>query len=81
VLAERDRWVAAVVGAKFEARITLTYPVLESSRNAVFLVAGEEKRAALGRLRRGDGSLPAARLHPTGTLWIFGDAATVGAVS
>ena len=25
--------------------------------------------------------LPAARLHPTGTLWIFGDAAAVGAVS
>ena len=47
VLAERDRWVAAVVGAKSEARITLTYPALESSRNAAFLVAGEEKRAML----------------------------------
>jgi 6-phosphogluconolactonase len=80
VLAERDSWVAAVVGAKSEARITLTYPVLESSRNAAFLVVGEEKRAALARLRRGDDSLPAACLHPTGTLWIFGDAAAVGAV-
>lgn len=81
VLAERDRWVAAVVGAKSEARITLTYPVLESSRSAVFMVAGEEKRATLARLRRGDDSLPAARLHPTGTLWIFGDAAAVGALT
>jgi len=81
VLAERDLWVAAVVGAKSEVRITLTYPVLESSRNAVFLVTGEEKRAALARLRRGDDSLPATRLHPTGALWIFGDAAAVGAVS
>jgi 6-phosphogluconolactonase len=81
VLAERDRWVAAVVGAKSEARITLTYPVLESSRSAVFLVAGEEKRATLARLRRGDDSLPAARLHPTGMLWIFGDAAAVGALT
>src|SRR5665213_1954582 len=72
VLAERDRWVAAVVGAKSETRITLTYPALESSRNAAFLVAGQEKRAVLARLRRGDGTLPAARLHPTGTLWIFG---------
>lgn len=81
VLAERNRWVAAVVGAKSEARITLTYPVLESSRNAAFLVAGEEKRAVLARLRRGDESLPAARLHPTGTLRIFGDAAAVGAAS
>jgi 6-phosphogluconolactonase len=75
VLAERDRWVAAVVGAKSEARITLTYPALESSRNAAFLVAGEEKRAIFARFRRGDSDLPAARLCPTGTLWLFGDAA------
>jgi 6-phosphogluconolactonase len=75
VLAERDRWVAAVIGAKSEARITLTYPALESSRHVAFLVVGEEKRAMLDRLRRGDASLPAARLRPTGALWIFGDAA------
>ncbi|MGD0076984.1 MAG: 6-phosphogluconolactonase [Candidatus Binataceae bacterium] len=75
VLAERDRWVAAVVGATSEARITLTYPALESSRSAVFLVAGEKKRAIFARLRRGDNDLPAARLRPTGTLWLFGDAA------
>jgi 6-phosphogluconolactonase len=81
VLVERDRWVAAVVGAKAEARITLTYPALESSRNAAFLVSGEAKRAMLDRLRRGDDSLPAARLHPTGTLWIFGDAAAVGTLT
>ncbi len=80
VLTERDRWVAAVVGAKSETRITLTYPALESSWNAVFLVAGEDKRATLARLRRGDHSLPAAHLHPTGTLWIFGDAAATGVV-
>lgn len=75
VLAERNRWVAAVGGATSEVRITLTYPALESSRNAAFLVAGEDKRAIFGRLRRGDGSLPAARLHPTGTAWLFADAA------
>ena len=78
VLAERDKWVAAVVGAKPEARITLTYPALESSRHAAFLVAGDEKRAIFRRLRRGDDSLPAARLHPTGTLWMFADAAATG---
>lgn len=75
VLAERAKWVAAVVGAKPEARITLTYPTLESSRHAAFLVAGDEKRAIFARLRRGDESLPAARLHPAGTLWMFADAA------
>ncbi|MFY9684477.1 MAG: 6-phosphogluconolactonase [Pseudolabrys sp.] len=75
VLTERDKWVSAVIGAKPEARITLTYPVLESSRHAAFLVAGEDKRAIFKRLRLEDDSLPASRLRPTGTLWLFGDAA------
>jgi 6-phosphogluconolactonase len=75
VLAERDRWVAAVVGVRSETRITLTYPALESSRHAAFLVVGKEKRAIFGRLRRSDDDLPAARLHPTGILCLFGDAA------
>jgi 6-phosphogluconolactonase len=75
VLAERDRWVAAVVDTKSETRITLTYPALESSRHAAFLIAGEEKREIFARFRRGDNDLPAARLRPTGTLWLFGDAA------
>jgi 6-phosphogluconolactonase len=75
VLAQRDRWVAAVVGAKAEARITLTYPALESSRHAAFLVVGKEKRAIFDRFCRGDAALPAAHLHPIGKLWIFADAA------
>jgi 6-phosphogluconolactonase len=75
VLAERDRWVAAVIGAKSEARITLTYPALESSRYTAFLIVGEEKRVMFDRFRRGDDSLPAARLRPIGALWIFDDAA------
>ena len=77
VLAEQNRWVAAVVGAKPEARITLTYPALESSRHAAFLVAGEEKRAIFNRLRRGDDSLPAARLRPAGMLRVFADEAAI----
>jgi 6-phosphogluconolactonase len=81
VLAERNRWVAAVIGAKSEARITLTYPALESSRRVAFLVAGEEKRAMFGRLRHGDDSLPAARLRPTGELFLFADAAAGKAIS
>lgn len=75
VLAERDQWVAAVLGAKAEPRITLTYPALESSRHAAFLVAGLDKRGILAQLRTGDDSLPAARLRPAGDLWIFSDAA------
>ena len=76
-LSERKHWVTAVVGAKSEARITLTYPALDSSRQVAFLVAGEEKRAILSQLRTGDDSLPAARLRPNGTLRIFADEAAV----
>ena len=78
VLAERERWVAAVIGAKSEARITLTYPALESSRRAAFLVVGGEKRAILRRLRDGDETLPAAHLHSVGSLCIFADVAAAG---
>jgi len=78
VLAERERWVAAVIGVKPEARITLTYPTLESSRHTAFLIAGEEKRAIFSRLRRGDPDLPAAHLRPRGDLTWFADSAAAG---
>lgn len=77
-LAERDHWVAAVVGAKPEARITLTYPALESSRHVAFLVTGEDKRAIFSQLRDGDQNLPAGRLFPTGELCLFADMAAAG---
>jgi 6-phosphogluconolactonase len=80
VLAERERWVAAVPAVKSETRITLTYPALESSQHTAFLISGVEKRAIFRRLRDGDESLPAARLHPTGTLWFFSDTAAAGDV-
>jgi 6-phosphogluconolactonase len=78
VLLERERWVAAVVGVKSEARITLTYPALESCRNAAFLVEGEEKREIVSRIRRGDGDLPAARFQPIDALTWFLDRAAAG---
>jgi 6-phosphogluconolactonase len=73
VLEERRRWVAEVVGAKPEVRITLTYPVLETSRHTAFLVAGADKREALARVMAGDRELPAARLSPVGELVWFVD--------
>jgi len=75
VLGERAKWVAAVLDGKLEPRITLTYPALESSRSAVFLVAGTEKREMLARLLDGDRVLPAARLRPVGKTLVFADAA------
>jgi 6-phosphogluconolactonase len=59
VLTEKA-WVAAVVGAKPEPRITLTYPALDDSGAVVFVVSGAEKQAMLRRLLEGDATLPAA---------------------
>jgi len=78
VLEERTRWVAAVIGAKAEPRITLTYPALESSRHTVFLVTGAGKRDMLQRLTAGDQTLPAARINPIGSLVVFCDSAAAG---
>lgn len=78
VLTERGRWAAAVSGVKSQARITLTYPALESCQRAAFLVAGKDKRAIFDRLRHGDASIPAARFDPIGTLHLFSDAAAAG---
>lgn len=73
VLDERTRWVAEVTHGRPEARITLTYPALESSRHTAFLVAGADKRAALARVLEGDRTLPAGRLQPQGDLTWFVD--------
>jgi 6-phosphogluconolactonase len=77
-LEERAAWVAAVTGPGAEPRLTLTLPALNSSRHVVFLVAGEEKRAMLNRLRGGDANVPAANVQPVGSLHIFCDAEAAG---
>lgn len=77
VLAERQKWVAAVIGAKDEARITFTYPLLECSRQVAFLVAGAEKRRMLGLLLGGDSDIPAGRLSKEHAR-VFADSAATG---
>ena len=77
VLGERHKWVAAVIGAKDEARITFTYPLLESSRQIAFLVAGAEKRRMLGLLLGGDTDIPAGRLSKE-HVRVFADNAATG---
>ena len=78
VLDERERWVAAVAHGRPEVRITMTYPVIESSRHAAFLVAGREKAAILGAIRAGGSQVPAARVRPIGELLWFVDRAAAG---
>ena len=77
-LEEKRRWVLAVVDEKRrEPRITLTYPVLDSSRNVAFLATGPRKTDILSRVRAGDSNLPAARIRPMGNLWWFVDRAAM----
>src|SRR5690242_161328 len=78
VLEERKRWVVAVSHGRPEVRITMTYPVIESSRHVAFLVAGKEKAPILAKIRAGGSDLPAARVRPVGELIWFADRAAAG---
>ena len=75
VLDERRHWVGTMHDPEAGTRLTLTYPALESSREAVFLVAGADKKAALRKVLDGDQAQPAARLRPHGTLRFLADRA------
>ena len=74
----RDRWVVPAIDGNGDARITLTYPAIESSRYVAFVAAGTDKRDVLARLRRGE-DMPATRLRPVGDLCWFVDEAAAGA--
>ncbi|MCB1678540.1 MAG: 6-phosphogluconolactonase [Halioglobus sp.] len=78
VLEERERWVAAVPHGRPEIRITLTYPVIASSRQVAFLVSGAEKSEIFRKIRGGDSQVPAARVRSDGDLVWYADRAAAG---
>ncbi|WP_422000886.1 6-phosphogluconolactonase [Reyranella sp.] len=78
VLEERKRWVAAVSHGRPEVRITMTYPVIDSSRKVAFLLAGKEKTAMFEAIRAGTSTVPASRVKPVGELIWFVDRAAAG---
>lgn len=62
-LEENERWAVGVDKAglpPFVPRITMTFPVLASTRHMVFLISGEDKRDVAARVLAGE-DLPAAR--------------------
>jgi 6-phosphogluconolactonase len=75
VLEERTHWVGTMTDRDAGTRLTLTYPALESAREVAFLVAGKDKRAVLAEILGGKSALPAAQLHPKGTLRFLVDRA------
>ena len=59
----------------YHPRLTFTYPVLNGARTTAFLVGGEEKRAVVERVLRGDDALPAARVRAPETVLLADEAA------
>ncbi|HSM38493.1 MAG TPA: 6-phosphogluconolactonase [Candidatus Limnocylindrales bacterium] len=77
-LEERRRWVVAHHAPGPDAwRMTLTFPVLNAAREAMFVVTGAEKADALREIRSGSRALPAGRVNARRTLWLV-DAAAAG---
>jgi 6-phosphogluconolactonase len=75
-LHERRRWVVANWAPAHEAwRMTLTFPVLNAAREAMFVATGAEKAPALAAIRSGARDLPAARVHARRTTWLVDRAA------
>jgi 6-phosphogluconolactonase len=77
VLDEREKWAAAVTEGRPEARLTLTYPVIASSRAIAFLVTGKDKAEMLAHVRSGAEDVPAGRLRSNGDVHWFVDKAAV----
>jgi len=73
-LSEKDCWVVGVEKAglpPFVPRVSLTFPVLASTREMIFLVSGQDKRDAVDLVLSGQ-DLPAARAHAIGNLvWLM----------
>jgi len=80
-LAEKQRAVVAVVApAEPPQRLTLTYPMLNRSRNIFFLAEGVKKREIISEIRRepenATSRYPAARIRSAGRLiWFLDQAA------
>ncbi len=55
-------------------RMTLTFRVLEAARHRLWLVTGEDKAVALGKLWAGDRGIPAARVARESSI-VYADAA------
>jgi 6-phosphogluconolactonase len=58
-------------------RMTLTYPIINRSRNVLWVVTGSEKAGMLARLRAGDASIPAGRVRADHAV-ILADRAAAG---
>ena len=77
VLNINDRDVALTGIYQNHRRMTLTYPMLNRSRQILWLVTGAGKAGMLARLRDGDVSIPAGRIRREEAL-VIADRAALG---
>jgi len=71
ILDVTDRRVAITSGEyQGTRRMSLTYPVLSAARKILFLITGDGKEEAMGRLFAGDGSIPAGRVENSNMLTV-----------
>src|SRR5678815_4739178 len=75
VLNVTDSDVALTGVYQQKRRMTLTYPMLNRSRRVLWLITGNDKVAALQRLRDGDRSIPAGRIRQDQALVLADSAA------
>ena len=75
-LDELDRWVVGNYAPSQAAwRMTMTFPLLDAAREALFVVTGADKAEALAAIRGGDRELPAGRVAASSVHWIVDRAA------
>jgi 6-phosphogluconolactonase len=72
-----DRWFVSGPGpSQAEARLTITYPVIQAARHVCVLVRGESKASTLLRVLEGDADLPASPLRTwPNVVWLTDPAA------
>lgn len=78
VLNVTDHDVATTGEYQGRRRMTLTYPLLNRSRNILWLITGPDKAPMLARLRKSDRSIPAGRINPDHAIVLADKAATGG---
>jgi 6-phosphogluconolactonase len=77
VLEVTDKDVALTGVYQKRRRMTLTYPIINRSRRILWLVTGSEKVEMLGRLLKGDVSIPSGRVRQDRAV-LFADKAAAG---
>jgi 6-phosphogluconolactonase len=75
VLEVKDEDVALTGPYQGRRRMTLTYPILNRSRQVLWVVTGSEKVSMLPRLLRGDAQIPAGRVRADHALVLADQAA------